>query len=248
MTELSGAPLLECRNVSFAYGKHRVLDEISFELHRGVTGLLGPNGAGKSTLLTIIATIRTPLSGAVRYAGVSGGDYAAVRRHLGYLPQTFDLLAGSTVVDNVAYAAWCNDVPASTCPKAALRALDLVNLGAHARDRVKTLYGGQRQRVGIACAIAHRPSLVVLDEPTAGLDLAQRVDLRKHLTRIGQTSCVLVSTHMVEDIVAMDADVIALSQGRTVFAGSLNTMTGGAAPTVPAIEAAYLALVGQEDS
>ncbi|MDR2620912.1 MAG: ATP-binding cassette domain-containing protein [Propionibacteriaceae bacterium] len=237
---------LECQEVSFAYGRKLVLDGFSFTLSQGITGLLGPNGAGKSTLLNVLATIRQPRTGTVRYDGVlgAGKDLGTVRKQLGYLPQRFDLMAGSSCLDNVTYAAWCNGVAAAQCTAAADAALELVNLGAKRKARVRTLSGGQRQRLGIACAIAHSPAFILLDEPTVGLDPAQRIDVRQHLVEIAKTACVLVSTHLVEDLAAMGADAVVIHQGHKVFQGSLADMTGVADPDVRTLEASYLALVG----
>jgi len=239
--------MLECRDVSFAYGSRLVLDGFSFQAGRGIIGLLGPNGAGKSTLLNVLATVRRPRSGTVLYDGVASerAQLNRVRRRLGFLPQRFDLMSGSTCQANVAYAAWCHGVDAARCDRAAADALAMVNLSARADARVGTLSGGQRQRVGVACAIAHSPDIVLLDEPTVGLDPAQRIDLRNHLSAIAETACVVVSTHLVEDLVAMTADVIVINRGRKVFQGGLGEMVPARAVLdTAAVEAAYLSLVG----
>ena len=240
---------LECHDLAFAYGRNVVLNHFSFALGRGITGLLGPNGAGKSTLLAILATVRRPMAGDVAYGGtVPGAPIAAVRRQIGYLPQRFDLMTGSTCLDNVAYAAWCNGVDARLCLAAAKTALGVVNLQEKAKTRVRALSGGQKQRLGIACAIAHGPAVILLDEPTAGLDPAQRVDLRGQLLRIASSACVLISTHLVEDLVAMRAGVIVIDRGHRLFQGALLDMVGpDAGIDALAVEAAYLALVNGED-
>jgi len=241
--------MLRCEDVTFAYGKRPVLEEFSFSAGRGVIGLLGPNGAGKSTLLSILATIRSPKAGRVIYEGTPvDGNLCQVRRRLGYLPQLFDLMAGSTCQANVSYAAWCNGVAARDCDEAARSALATVNLGAKARHRVRTLSGGQRQRLGIACAIAHSPSVILLDEPTVGLDPAQRIDVRRHLVDIGRNACVLVSTHLVEDLMAMHAQTIVINHGRKMFQGTLEQMAHSAEYVdAHTVETAYLNIVGSEE-
>jgi ABC-2 type transport system ATP-binding protein len=209
-------------------------------------GLLGPNGAGKSTLLSIIATVRRPDSGCVTYGGIpsEGMHLSDVRSRLGYLPQHFDLMNGASCRDNVSYAAWCNATPAGMADLAAVQALKMVHLTGKSRDKVRTLSGGERQRLGIACAVAHSPSIVLLDEPTSGLDPAQRIDVREHLVSIAASACVLVSTHLVEDLVAMQARILVMNSGQLAFQGSLRQLVApGRAVDIEAVERAYLGLV-----
>lgn len=174
---------LTCDLVSFKYGDNQALSQVSSTFGPGVNGLLGPNGAGKSTLLGLLATLREPTSGTVTLDGIRlhGESREAVRKTIGFLPQRFDLMRWSSVERNVSYAAWAQGVDRSECVDRAHEALEIVDLVDASGKRVASLSGGQRQRVGIACAIAHRPTLVLLDEPTAGLDPAQRVQIRSYL-------------------------------------------------------------------
>lgn len=244
------AMTLHCSDLSFRYGRGTVaLDGLSASFECGVSGLLGPNGAGKSTLLSILATLRQPMSGTVTFDGVDllDGDVQSVRRRIGYLPQSFDLMRYSTVERNVAYAAWCHGVDRATCYDRARDAIELVDLAKLRLRRVAHLSGGQRQRVGIACAIAHQPSLVLLDEPTAGLDPAQRTQMRSHIVAIAQTSVVVLSTHIVEDLAHMASSVVAIDQGRAVFTGAIEEIAalGEASPRtgLSVLESGYLGLL-----
>lgn len=144
-----------------------------------------------------------------------------MRKTIGFLPQRFDLMRWSSVERNVSYAAWAQGVDRSECVDRAHEALEIVDLVDASGKRVASLSGGQRQRVGIACAIAHRPTLVLLDEPTAGLDPAQRVQIRSYLAAIAESSIVVISTHIVEDLAHMSAKAVVLSKGRLVFAGTV---------------------------
>lgn len=246
---------LICENVGYRYGSHIALSDINVEFESGVTGLLGPNGAGKSTLLSILATLRRPSHGVVTLSGRPlhrQGD--KLRRSIGYLPQRFDLMRWSTSLRNVAYAAWAQGISRSDCVKAAAAALEVVDLAKYASRRVSALSGGQQQRLGIACAIAHCPSVVLLDEPTVGLDPAQRVQIRNYLARIGESAIVVLSTHIVEDLALLASNVVVLDDSRVAFSGSVASMSNAAVDTTAVLsgmshlESAYVALLSQPKS
>ncbi len=241
---------LRCDDINYRYrGRPPVLENINMSIQSGVTGLLGPNGAGKSTLFSILATLRTPTAGTATLDGRSmhGPDRDAIRRSIGFLPQRFDLMRWSSAQRNVAYAAWAQGVPRHECDDAAIRALELVDLADKAGDRTWSLSGAQQQRVGIACAIAHQPRLVLLDEPTAGLDPAQRVQIRQHLAVIAERAIVLLSTHIVEDLALMATKVIAIDNGAVAFDGTVQRLQQLGHPHandgLSALEAGYVRLL-----
>lgn len=184
----------------------------------GVTGLLGPNGAGKTTLLNLLVGLEKPDSGTIRLPGSSSGT-------VGFVPQRFSLVGGMRVVDTVANAAWVNGVDRRECADAALRALTAVRLDDLVAARVRTLSGGRRRRLGVAAALAHEPDLIVLDEPTVGLDPAQRMRLREVIADIGRTRAVLLSTHLIEDISHLCQRVGVLAEGRPAFDGTEAELT-----------------------
>jgi ABC-2 type transport system ATP-binding protein len=244
---------LACQGVFYQFGPRTVLTDITFDLGVGVTGLLGPNGAGKSTLLDVLATVRRPRLGRTMVNGANPFEVGArgldlARSQIGYLPQRFSLMMGATCQRNVAYAAWCNGVTARDAATAAMDSLSMVDLAAQAREPAAHLSGGQRQRLGLACAIAHRPAVLLLDEPTVGLDPAQRIELRRHLRRVAETSCVLLSTHIVDDLAQMASSVLVLSEGRIVFqgpVGALSRLAGDVRESLSSpLEAGYLSLLG----
>ncbi|MDR2564741.1 MAG: ATP-binding cassette domain-containing protein [Bifidobacteriaceae bacterium] len=211
--------------VSFAYGKRKVFSDLSLRLSGGVTGLLGPNGAGKTTLLNLLATVQKPAAGQIVVAGhdtATAEGLKAARKALGFLPQRFEVMGMSSAADNVAYAAWAHGVPESGCAAAAADALAVVGLADRAKDRARALSGGMRQRLGIACAIAHRPAVLLLDEPTVGLDPDQRVATRRYLESVARTAPVLMSTHMVDDLAMIASNVAVLAGGRIRFSGTLD--------------------------
>ncbi|MCZ7440023.1 ABC transporter ATP-binding protein [Micromonospora sp. WMMC241] len=204
-------------------GRHLAVDGLDLALPTGVHGLLGPNGAGKTTLMRALATVLSPAGGRLTLLGQSvdgRADLRAVRRTLGYLPQQFGYYPRFTVREFVGYLAWLKEMPKADIPAAVQRAVDRVGLTAKADARLKTLSGGMLRRAGIAQAIVNDPRLLLLDEPTVGLDPEQRLDFRELLRDLGTDSCVLVSTHLVEDVAAACTDVVLVNDGRLVWQGT----------------------------
>ncbi len=211
-----------------SFGRQTVLDGIDLEIGRGVFGLLGPNGAGKTTLLRTLATIVGPKRGTVRLLGLNpaqAGERREIRRQLGYLPQQLGYYPNFTVFEFVEYFALLKEMPAADVRPAVVRAIERVGLADRARSKLKTLSGGMLRRVGIAQAIVNDPALLLLDEPTAGLDPEQRVNFRALLREIGERSSVIVSTHLIEDVAAACSEIALLDAGRVVFNGTPDELT-----------------------
>jgi ABC-2 type transport system ATP-binding protein len=214
---------IELTSVRRSFGKNRAVDGVSLEAGLGVLGLLGPNGAGKTSLLRMLATVLPPSSGGIRLLERDPGrtaDRREIRRRLGYLPQNLGYYPAFTVVEFVEYFALLKEVPSGRVPKAVATAVERADLGAKAKSRLRTLSGGMLRRVGIAQAIVNDPDLLLLDEPTAGLDPEQRVGFRALLRTLGETSTVVVSTHLVEDVGAACSEVALMDTGRVVFRGT----------------------------
>jgi len=231
-------------------GRRMAVDGLDLRLGRGVHGLLGPNGAGKTTLIRSLATVLRPASGTLEVFGlpVSGRlDLRAPRRALGYLPQDFGYYKRFTVREFVEYVAWLKEVPKRDIPGAVQRAVERVGLADRADDRLKTLSGGMVRRAGIAQAIVNDPELLLLDEPTAGLDPGQRVRFRELVQELGADACVVVSTHLVEDVAAACSDVVLIAAGRLVFQGTPAELAAAGGPDHVGdspIERGYSALLG----
>ncbi len=228
---------VELTGVGKSYAGSPALDAVDLTFDRGVTGLLGPNGAGKTTLLRIVATSIAADQGEVRLLGRSPlGSHREItetRRRLGSLPQELGYPSDMTTFGFVEYVAvlkeW-NDKRRRTSE--VRRVLELTELSGVATKRVSRLSGGQRHRVGLAQALIGDPDILVLDEPTTGLDPAQRAKLRNTVSVLGADAAVLLSTHQTEDVAALCERVVVLAAGKVRFDGSVVDLVGTAAGRV----------------
>jgi ABC-2 type transport system ATP-binding protein len=219
---------IELEDLTRRFGRNQAVAGVSLEAGPGVLGLLGPNGAGKTTLLRMMATVVSPSSGRMRLLGRDPGSYAQrkeIRRRLGYLPQNLGYYPAFTVVEFIEYFALLKEMPPAGIPNAVAVAVERVDLGIKAKARLRTLSGGMLRRVGIAQAIVNDPELLLLDEPTAGLDPEQRVAFRTLMRDLGQRSTVVVSTHLVEDVGAACTEVALMNAGQIVFRGTPDELT-----------------------
>lgn len=212
---------IQIQNLTMTYpnGK-QALRGMTLELGApSFVGLLGPNGAGKSTLLKLLSAALLPTSGSITIDGIplSQAEHR-LRSRLGYLPQDFGLFDELTAAQFLDYMAALKQL---RDPKAAVKnALSAVNLERQARTRIRALSGGQRQRVGIAQALLGDPPLLILDEPTVGLDPEERIHFRNLFSQAAQDRLVLLSTHIIEDVQAVCDRLVVLDQGRILFSGS----------------------------
>lgn len=206
---------LAYENVSFQYRRSRpdVVDRLTWSPHPGRTALLGPNGAGKSTVLALGAGTLRPRLGRVRPSGRNA------RSHIGWMPQEIRPVGALRAREQVAYAGWLRGMPRSTAWSGAGRALDRVGLGARADVRTSELSGGQLRRLGLAEALVADPRVLLLDEPTAGLDPEQRGRFREALRELAPSCTVVVSTHQVDDLQGLFDRVVVLVAGRIAFDG-----------------------------
>ena len=222
------------RELSKIYpGDVRALSDVNLDISTGMFGLLGPNGAGKSTLMKILATLETPSSGSVSINGADIGSHRKeIRKSLGYLPQFFGVYPQLTGAEFLTYLARLNQLSGSNLRRKVDQTLRDVSL-FEARDRkTKTYSGGMLRRLGIAQALITDPKLLIVDEPTTGLDPEERIRFRNLLAEISQNKIIILSTHIVADISSTCNDLALLAHGRVIFRGLPQDLTGKAANKV----------------
>jgi ABC-2 type transport system ATP-binding protein len=222
------ASTVELRGVAKRFGGTRALDGVDLAAGPGITGLLGPNGAGKTTLLRIAATVLAADAGRVRLLGrdpTQANERVQIRRRLGYLPQEPGYHRGFTAFEFVDYIAILKELTDRRARHAEVRrVLTEVGLGAVAHKKIRALSGGMRRRVALAQALLGRPDLLVLDEPTAGLDPEQRLRFREIVSAATREHTVLLSTHQTEDVAALCRRVVVMHRGAVLFDGTTRAL------------------------
>ena len=211
--------LLTADRLTKQYKNKIAVDRVSFKLEKGVTGLLGANGAGKTTLIRMLCGILTPTGGTVSFDGYDSSS-EEFRSLLGYLPQEFGYYPDFTARDFMLYVAALKGLDKAYAAKKSGELLELVNLSDEAKHKIKTFSGGMKQRLGIAQALLNDPKLIVLDEPTAGLDPKERVRFRNMIAELGKDNIVLLSTHIVSDLEKIAGKILVMKDGGIVFNGT----------------------------
>ena len=224
------------------------LDSVDLLISNGTTALVGRNGSGKTSLFRITSTLLRRYDGTLEILGENPRTAAgrvAIRKQLGYLPQDFAFTHTLSVEDFVRYAAWLKGVPSTDVDRRVSECLDVVHLAELSDRKLGALSGGMLRRVGIAQAIVNDPKLVILDEPSSGLDPEQRISLRQLIADLGQERAVVVSTHLIDEAVSFSDSLIFLIEGKVAFAGSSSTLLEIDAEGVPGdtpAERAYVAM------
>lgn len=203
------------------FGSFRAVDQVTFTMHSGVYGLLGVNGAGKTTLMRMLTTLIPPTGGEIRWDGqdVFRMD-SAYRKLLGYLPQDFGYYPDFSIYDYLMYIASIKGIRPVAAKERALRLLKQVGLSQAGHKKMKTLSGGMKRRVGIAQAMLNDPKILILDEPTAGLDPNERIRFRNLISELSEDRIVLLSTHIVSDIEYIASEILLMKDGRITLSGT----------------------------
>ena len=212
---------LQFKNVTKEYGNVHAVEHVTHSMGKGVYGLLGVNGAGKTTLMRMICTAITPTSGEILWNGKDifslGASY---REILGYLPQSYGFYPDLSVYDYMLYIASIKGIRPIMAKKRALKLLEQVGMAEKRKRKMRTLSGGMIRRVGIAQAMLNDPRILVLDEPTAGLDPKERIGIRNYIAELSRDKIILFATHVVSDIECIADKVLLLKDGEIIATGT----------------------------
>ncbi|MBP1988770.1 ABC transporter ATP-binding protein [Paenibacillus eucommiae] len=217
---------IQITNLGKTYGSFQAMSGVTLTIQKGIFGLLGPNGAGKSTLMQILSTLQPATEGSVAIGDYKlGRDDQAIRAMLGYLPQEFGLYNKLSGYEYLDYVAMMKGMTNSRKRKeAVVSMLEQVNMSEKAKKRVGSYSGGMKQRIGIAQALLGSPQLIIVDEPTAGLDLEERIRFRHVLRDLSTDRIVILSTHIVADIENACNQLAMMKQGRIVYQGTQESL------------------------
>lgn len=203
------------------FGSFRAVDHVNFTMHSGVYGLLGVNGAGKTTLMRMLTTLIRPTGGEIRWDGQDVFQMDnTYRKLLGYLPQDFGYYPDFSIYDYLMYIASIKGIRPAAAKERASRLLKQVGLSQARHKKMKTLSGGMKRRVGIAQAMLNDPQILILDEPTAGLDPNERIRFRNLISELSEDRIVLLSTHIVSDIEYIASEILLMKDGRITLSGT----------------------------
>lgn len=241
----SATPMIEAVNLSRFYGIFAATRDVSFTVNKGeVVAFLGPNGAGKSTTMKMLTGYLAPSEGFARIAGHNmADDRLEGSKHLGYLPETGPLYPDMTPFSLLDFFAEARGMGKKLKRDRIASAVDLCSLGSVIYKPINKLSKGFRQRVGMAQALIHEPEVLILDEPTSGLDPNQIRGVRETMRRLGETKTILLSTHILQEVVAMASRVILINEGRLVFDGPIDTLD----PMNKGLDQVFAELTGHAD-
>ena len=215
---------IKITDLSKNFGSKQALKNISLDINQGMFGLLGPNGAGKTTLMKIISTLLKKSSGEVIVCGIPVEKSSEIRELIGYLPQDFSMYGNMNAYEALDYLATLSGMKKNERKSKVPELLEKVNLLEQQKTKVKAMSGGMKRRLGIAQSMIHDPKVIIVDEPTAGLDPEERVRFRNLLCEIAKDRIVLLSTHIVGDIEATCEEIAVLNQGEIVFRGTVREL------------------------
>ena len=212
------------RNMNKFYGKKQALFNIDLTIEQGMFGLLGRNGAGKTTLMKTLAALHKKKDGEVTVCGVPVEKAKKIRAMTGYLPQDFSMYPNMRTDEALDYLGALSGIPSQERKKRVEELLEKVNLTSHRRKKVKELSGGMKRRLGIAQALLHDPKVIIVDEPTAGLDPEERIRFRNLLCEVAENRIVILSTHIVGDVESTCENIAIMDEGRILWKGTVNEL------------------------
>ena len=211
-------------NINYSYNNNKILKDISFTCTNGITAILGNNGAGKTTLMKILTLLENPSSGNITINDINILKNESIKDIIGYLPQNFDFYNNVTGYDFLSYICDIKNIRKEEKKSHISNLVDTFNLNNVINKNIRKYSGGYKRRLGIAQAMIGNPKLIVVDEPTAGLDPEQRLEFRQYLSKIGKDKIVLISTHIIEDIELCSDKIVFIKNGLIKFEGTVNEM------------------------
>lgn len=212
------------KNLSKSFHRVQALKEINLTISQGMFGLLGRNGAGKTTLMKILASLLNKSAGEVSLCGIDISRDKEIRKIIGYLPQDFSMYPNLSVYEAMDYLGVLSGISSADRKIRIPQLLEEVNLSAYKKVKVKALSGGMKRRLGIAQAIMNNPKVLIVDEPTAGLDPEERIRFRNLLSEMAKDRIVILSTHIVGDIESTCEDIAILEKGSILYKGTVNRL------------------------
>jgi ABC-2 type transport system ATP-binding protein len=214
---------IQIQNLSKSYGPQKAVDDISFEVKTGeILGFLGPNGAGKTTTMKMIASYLEPDEGRILIGGQPAGGHS--KKHIGYLPEHNPLYTEMPVIDYLGFCAALQGLPQSEIPGRIREMVRVCGLDVEKHKYIRELSKGYRQRVGLAQAMIHNPDILILDEPTTGLDPNQIVEIRELIRKIGKEKTVILSTHILPEVEATCDRILIINRGRIAADGTADVL------------------------
>jgi ABC-2 type transport system ATP-binding protein len=222
---MSEQPFISVLGVTKRYGRRRALDNISLNIGKGeIFGVIGPNGAGKSTLISLLATVNKPESGDIL---VDGGSIVknpdAIRERIGYVPQDIALYPMLSAYDNMDFWAGIYGLKGESKKRRILAVLEYLRLADRARDRVGTFSGGMKRRLNIAASLLHKPEILIMDEPTAGVDVLSRTTIAEMIKSLKRSGCtVIITSHDIDELQLLCDRLAVMNKGSMIHTGSLS--------------------------
>jgi ABC-2 type transport system ATP-binding protein len=249
MTNQQGPAMIEAQGLSKYFGDFAAIRDVTFNIHKGeVVAFLGPNGAGKSTTMKLLTGYLAPSAGAARIAGHDmGQDRLAGSARLGYLPENGPLYPDMSPRSLLSFFADARGLTGARKKERIEAVIDLCDLGSVIGKPIGKLSRGYRQRVGMAHVLLHEPDVLILDEPTAGLDPNQIHEVRETIRKLGQSKTILLSTHILQEVEAMARRVLFIDEGRLVFDGSISELTKDGKPLDEHFRRLSSQLIGTRD-
>lgn len=220
--------MISIEHVNKCYGKKQVLNDVTLPIGQGMFGLLGRNGAGKTTLMKLLAALNKKQDGTITVCGIPIENAKEIRRITGYLPQEFSMYPGMTVKEALDYLGVLSGMDKDYRKKRIGFLLEQVNLKDQAGKKVRALSGGMKRRLGIAQALLHEPRVLIVDEPTAGLDPEERIRFRNLLCDVAMDKIVILSTHIAGDVEAACEQLAVVNEGSVIYHGSVEELIGNA--------------------